>query len=105
MAVAKEILGGKHIPNPRETRISGYVESLVPRSCGSCRFLEKGTLCDNRTVLRDSQIPKDKNSGLKVVDPVYGCCNLWTSSDEHEKRAAKGDFESALNVVLKKDGK
>jgi hypothetical protein len=97
---AKEILGGKHIPAPKETKVSGYIESDVPRACGSCEYLEKGRLCRQRYVLRDSQIPYDKDTNLKIVDPVFGCCDYWQASDEAKKRAAKGEFEKALNLVV-----
>jgi hypothetical protein len=102
--VAENILGGKHhVPDPgRGTRVSGYVESDVPRSCGTCEYLSKGTLCRKRTVLRDPQLQTDANTGLKIVDPVFGCCNLWHQSEEAEARAAKGDFEKALLVVIQK---
>lgn len=99
---AKEILSGKpHIPNPKETKISGYITSDVPRSCGSCEYLEKGTLCRNYVVLRDSQILKDQKTGLRIVDPVFGCCNEWEASKDAEKRAANGDFKKALEIVVK----
>ena len=97
---AKEILGGKHIPNARETRVSGYVTSDVPRSCGSCEYLEKGVLCRNHVVLRDSQILKDQKTGLRIVDPVLGCCNEWSPSKEAEARASNGDFKKALETVI-----
>jgi len=86
MAVAKEILGGKHIPNPRETRVSGYIETPVPKACQYCEYFSKGTLCNNRIVLRDTQIPKDSVSGLKIVNGPDGCCNEFEASDESRKK-------------------
>jgi hypothetical protein len=101
---AKDILGGKpHIADPGAgTRVSGYVCSDVPRACGTCEYLTKETLCNKASVLRDSQLQTDKNTGFKIVDPVFGCCNFWHQSDAAEKRAAKGEFEKALNVVTEK---
>jgi hypothetical protein len=99
--VAENILGGKHhvVNAGHGTPLSGYIESDVPRACGTCEYLEKGTLCRNRKVLRDPKVPRDKNSNLKIVDPVYGCCDEWVSSAAAEARAAKGEFEKALQLV------
>lgn len=99
---AKDILGSeRHVPNPGHgTPVSGYIESDVPRACGSCEYLVKGRLCKNHKVLRDPKVPTDKNSNLKIVDPVYGCCDEWVASPGAEKRAAKGEFEKALLLVI-----
>ena len=102
MNPAKEILGGKHIPNAKETRVSGYITSDVPRACGTCEYLEKGTLCRQHVVLRDSQILKDQKTGLRIVDAILGCCDYWSPSQEAEARASKGEFEKALNTVEEK---
>lgn len=98
---AKDALGAPHIANPGHgTKVSGYIESAVPRACGTCKYLERGVLCDNHIVLRDSQIPKDQKTGLRIVDPVYGCCNQWISSKDAEERAAKGEFEKAMHQAV-----
>lgn len=99
---AKDILGG-HVPNPGHgTAISGFITSDVPRTCGTCKFLVGKTLCRNHVVMKDSKVPKDTNSDYKIVDPVYSCCNEWIAGKDAEKRAAKGEFEKALQVVVEK---
>lgn len=101
---AKDILGSKHVPDPgRGTRVSGYVSSDVPRACGTCEYLVKKILCRKPTVLKDTQLQTDSNTGFKIVDPIYGCCNFWHQSEEAERKASKGSFEKALLVVT--DGK
>lgn len=99
---AKDILGSeRHVPNPGHgTPVSGYIISDVPRACGTCEYLVKGTLCRNHKVLRDTKVQKDTNSSLKIVDPVYGCCDEWVAGETAEKRASKGEFEKALLVVI-----
>jgi hypothetical protein len=99
---AKDILSkSSHVPNPGHgTTVSGYIESDVPRACGTCEYLVKGVLCKNHKVQRDPKVPKDKNSNLKIVDPVYGCCDEWVADTASEKRAANGDFEKALLLVV-----
>lgn len=102
---AKDILSinSRHVPNQGHgTPLSGYIESDVPRSCGVCEYLVKETLCKNHKVMRDSKVPRDVTSGLKIVDPIRGCCDEWVASKVADKRAAKGEFEKALLVVTEK---
>lgn len=101
MNPAKDILSKSHAPNSGHgTPLSGYIESPVPRTCGLCEYKVGTQLCNNRQVLRDPRVPKDIHSGLKIIDPVYGCCDEWVASKQADKRAAKGDFEKALNSVV-----
>lgn len=58
------------------TQVSGYVESPVAKSCGTCEYLVKGKFCKQETVLKDPEVPEGDN-GLKMVNPKDGCCSFW----------------------------
>jgi len=69
-------------PRGSGTRVSGYVEDPTPKKCGTCEYLVKGRLCNNKTVLTDKQVKKDPKSKLKVVDPTIGCCDFWEPKED-----------------------
>lgn len=76
---AKDILGEESEKTPQwfGTKVSGYTEVPVEKRCGTCEYLVKGKLCNHKIVLTDKKVKTDKKSGLKMVDPVDGCCTYW----------------------------
>ena len=80
---AKSILGGdKPASAPKQaigsgTKISGYVESPQAKKCGTCEYRKGKNLCRQSTVLKDSAVPTDKKTGLKIVSFEDGCCDFW----------------------------
>lgn len=78
----KQTLGG-HQPNPKATKVSGYVDTPIPKKCGTCEYLVKQTLCRQHRVQRDTQMLTDKLTGFKIVDAQNGCCNYWSGETKH----------------------
>ena len=81
---AKDALGGK--PQKKSqvvaTKVSGYVDTPVPKKCGTCVFLHNKSLCTNKTVMQDPEVPSARRSKFKKVDAEDGCCNEWQTSKE-----------------------
>lgn len=78
MAV-KEILGKKKSKSKSgfsATKVSGYVDTPVPKRCGTCEYLILGNRCRKKEVLEDPEI-KTVERGLKEVSPENGCCDYW----------------------------
>lgn len=72
-------------PNEVEaTKVSGYIESPIAKMCGTCEYLEGTRFCNNKTVLTDKELPDADSKDLKIIDPVLGCCNLWSPDYELE---------------------
>lgn len=82
---AKSILAGDGKGHGSGTKVSGYVVSPVPKKCGTCRFLHNSTLCTQKDVLKDPQVPFARRSKFKQVDAEDGCCDYWQASGK-EKR-------------------
>ena len=84
---AKDILGSKEDeaeakrPHGSGTAVSGYVEYETPKECRRCEYFEGKNLCNNRVVRRDSKVKTDKKSGLKIVQPKWGCCDHFEPKD------------------------
>lgn len=75
---AKDILGGNKEKSPVViTTTSGYVDTPVPKRCGTCEYIQGKKFCTNKTVLKDKQIKTDPDNGLKVISAANGCCNEW----------------------------
>jgi len=82
----EDILGaGKTLskkPQGTGTKVSGYVESPIEKKCGTCTFLYNETLCTQKNVLLDKEVPFARRSKLKKVDAENGCCNYWSPEKE-----------------------
>jgi hypothetical protein len=78
---AKDLMGG----GDKSTRVSGYVNTPIPKKCGTCKFLD-GHYCTNKVVMKDPQVPTDDDSKFKIVSPANGCCNEWQATKEAEKK-------------------
>jgi hypothetical protein len=70
------------------TKVSGYVESSVPKRCGTCEYIQDKNLCTQKDVLKDPEVKTCKETGLKIVDAKDGCCNYW---DPKEVKAESPD--------------
>lgn len=87
---AKEVLSGKKEAAEAKkvtgtgTRVSGYVDDPTPKRCNTCEYFKSPGLCKNARVLKDKEVKTDKKSGLKIVDPVNGCCSFWEPEDEQD---------------------
>ena len=79
---AKSVLG-KQEPKGEGTRVAEYIESKYPRQCNACEYFQKPNLCGQKVMRTDRQVKTDKKTGLKIVDPVNGCCRFW-ESDHHD---------------------
>jgi len=77
--------------NNPATKGVGYVETPTPKKCGTCIFLVKGNLCNNREARQDKQMRTDPKTLFKIVDAETGCCNEW---QEPKKVQAKEDVQA-----------
>jgi len=59
------------------TKVSGYVDTPIPKKCGTCEYLVDGKYCRNSTVRTDPQVKTDSSTGRKLVSAADGCCNEW----------------------------
>jgi len=66
------------------TKIAGYVDTPVPKKCGSCEYRVGSNLCRQKTMLKDKQVKTDSRTKLKIVDFQDGCCSFWEADDERE---------------------
>lgn len=66
------------------TRVAEYIETPITKQCGTCEYLVDENLCKNKVVRKDDQIKTDAETGLKIIDPVLGCCRFWEQSDEDD---------------------
>lgn len=64
------------------TKVSGYVDTPVPKKCGSCEYRVGKNLCRQATVKKDPMVKTDKRTGLKIVDFQDGCCSFWEADDD-----------------------
>jgi hypothetical protein len=77
---AKNLMGGA------ATAVSGYVESKIDKECETCRSFSEPNFCKHKIVLKDPKVKTDKKSGLKIVNPEYGCCNFWQADPKAEDK-------------------
>lgn len=62
----------------KATKVSGYVDTSIPKKCGTCEYLSHDrTECNNKIVCRDPEL-KSAGDGLKKVSAENGCCNEWS---------------------------
>lgn len=69
-----KVLGDTHL---HVTKVSGYVKTPIMKACGTCEYLTDDRFCNQKTVQKDDELETDEDTGLKVVDPVEGCCDFW----------------------------
>jgi hypothetical protein len=70
---------------PDSTELAGYAER-GPYHCGDCVHLKRSSdkqilrdvdgrgYCDQEVMIADSEIKKDKETGLPIVNIEHGCC-------------------------------
>jgi hypothetical protein len=80
---AKSVLG-KSEPHGEGTRLAEYIQTPLRIHCGSCEYRSGKNLCRQKVVLKDKQVPSDKRTGLKIIDPVDGCCRYWSPEDKKD---------------------
>lgn len=80
---AKSVLG-KSQPHGQGTRFAEYIETPLRIHCGSCEYLVGKKFCRQEEIMKDPQVPKDKATGLKIIDPIKGCCRFWEAPDKDE---------------------
>ena len=80
---SKSGMGGKE-PHGEGTRTAEYIETPLRIGCGTCEYLTGKKLCRQEVVLKDRQIPTCKETGLKIVDPVRGCCRFWDGEKDKD---------------------
>ena len=98
---AKSVMGADKVKG-EGTRVSEYVESKFPRECHSCEYFQDPNLCGHKVVMADKQIKTDKKTGLKIVDPEYGCCRFWCP-DHHDLDIGVYNSQEVNKETIKKD--
>ena len=66
------------------TKISGYVDTPVAKKCGTCEYLHNGTLCTQKNVLKDPEVPFAARSKFKKVSAENGCCSFWEADADKD---------------------
>lgn len=64
------------------TKVSGYVDIPVDKKCGTCEYLHNGSLCTQKNVLKDPEVPFAARSKFKKVSAENGCCSFWEAKEE-----------------------
>ena len=82
-SLAKSAMGSGEV-HGEGTRVSEYIETPVRIHCASCSYLVGKNLCRNKIVAKDKEVKTDKKTGLKIIDPVEGCCRFWEREDHDE---------------------
>jgi len=80
---AKSVLG-KSEPHGQGTKVAEYIETPLRIHCGTCEYLVGKKFCRQEVVAKDKQVPTDKSTGLKIIDPVKGCCRFYEERDKDE---------------------
>jgi hypothetical protein len=80
---AKSVLG-KSAPHGEGTRIAEYIETPLRIHCASCEYLVGKKFCRQDIMAKDKQVPTDKTTGLKIIDPIKGCCRFWEPEDKDD---------------------
>jgi len=78
---AKSVMS-KAEPKGQGTRVAEYIETPTRIHCGSCEYLVGKKFCRQEVVAKDKEVPTDKTTGLKIIDPSKGCCRFWSAEDE-----------------------
>ena len=81
--LSKSGMGGRG-EHGHGTRVSEYIETPVRIHCATCEYFVGKKFCRQEVVARDKQVKTDKSTGLKIIDPVKGCCRFWNAADEDE---------------------
>ena len=81
--LSKSGMGGKE-ERGIGTRVSEYVDTPAKRECRTCEYFVGKNLCRNKIVAKDKQVKTDKATGLKIIEPINGCCRMWNPPDEDE---------------------
>jgi hypothetical protein len=82
-SLAKSVMTSSPKPKGDGTKVSEYIESKFARECEHCEYFQKPNLCGHKVVMTDQEVKTDKKTGLKIVDPEYGCCRFW-HADHHD---------------------
>lgn len=69
-------------PHGEGTRIAEYIETPLRIHCATCEYLVGKKFCRQEVVAKDKKVPTNKVTGLKIIDPVRGCCRFWEAPDE-----------------------
>lgn len=81
---AKSVLG-KSEAKGQGTRVAEYIETPLRIHCATCEYLVGKKFCRQEVMQKDKQVPTDKaTTGLKIVDPIKGCCRFWEAPDKDE---------------------
>ena len=75
----------KSEPHGEGTSKAEYIETPLRIHCATCEYLVGKKFCRQETVAKDKQIPTDKNTGLKVINPTNGCCRFWEAPDKDKE--------------------
>ena len=81
---AKSGMGGKREEHGEGTRVAEYIETPLRIHCGTCEYLTGKKFCRQSVAARDKQIPTDKTTGLKIIDPIKGCCRYWQGEENED---------------------
>ena len=81
---AKSGMGGS-ADKGHGTRIAEYIETPLRIHCGSCEYLVGKKFCRQSVVAKDKQIPTDKSTGLKIIDPIKGCCRYYEADEDKDQ--------------------
>ena len=80
---AKSVLG-KSEPKGQGTKVAEYIETPLRIHCATCEYLVGKKFCRQEVMQKDKQVPTDKITGLKIIDPVKSCCRFWEAPDKDE---------------------
>ena len=78
---SKTAMGGKE-PHGEGTRTAEYIETPLRIHCQTCEYLVGKKFCRQEIMSKDKQVPTDKTTGLKIIDPVRGCCRYWSGEED-----------------------
>lgn len=82
--MSRSALGGKQEPHGEGTRVAEYIETPVPRQCNKCEYFVGKKFCRQDVMMKDKEVPTDKSTGLKIINPINGCCRYWEPKDNDE---------------------
>jgi hypothetical protein len=80
---SKSGMGGKS-EKGEGTRVAEYIETPLQIHCETCHYLVGKKFCRQDVVAKDRQVPTDKTTGLKIIDPVAGCCRYWSPENKKD---------------------
>lgn len=82
-SLGKSAMGSEEVKG-QGTRVAEYIETPLRIHCATCEYLTGKNLCRNKIVAKDKEVKTDKKTGLKIIDPVKGCCRMWEAEDNDE---------------------